>query len=472
MHDVRTAEADTLFAKIWRQHTVHQAGDAALIFVDRIFLHERTGALALKSLRQAGRPLADRSRVFGTMDHIVDTTVGRGDDTRVPGGREFIREMREAARDARVRLFDVQDPEQGIVHVISPEMGIALPGATVVCPDSHTCTQGGLGALAWGIGTTEAEHALATGTLHMARPMTLRVSFEGRLGSGVTAKDMSLRLISSYGSAGGNGYVVEYGGSTVRGLDMDARLTLCNMTTEFSAMTGIIAPDDTTFAYLEGRPFAPRGELWSRALDYWRELYSEEDARFDREIRIEAGEVAPMITWGTSPQHAVSVTGRVPEPGDSHTTPEAYERAIAYMDVTPGTPLAELPIDAAFIGSCTNSRIGDLRRAAAVLRGRKVAGGVNAVCVPGSTAVKRAAEAEGLDEVFKRAGFQWRESGCSMCFYAGGESFQSGARVVSSTNRNFESRQGPRVRTHIASPETVAASAVAGRIADVRELLD
>jgi 3-isopropylmalate/(R)-2-methylmalate dehydratase large subunit len=471
MHDAIAAEADTLFAKIWRQHTVHQTGDVALILVDRIFLHERTGALALKSLRRAGRPLADRSRVFCTMDHIVDTTAGRGDDTRVPGGREFIREMREAAREARVRVFDVQDPQQGIVHVISPEMGIALPGATVVCPDSHTCTQGALGALAWGIGTTEAEHALATGTLQMARAMTLRVSFEGRLGPGVTAKDLSLRLISSYGSAGGNGYAVEYAGGTVRGLDMDARLTLCNMTTEFSAVTGFMAPDDTTFAYLEGRPLAPRGELWNRALDHWRELYSAEDARFDREIRIEAGEVAPMITWGTSPQHAVSVTGCVPESRDSNTTPEAYERAIAYMGVAAGTPLAELEIDAAFIGSCTNSRIGDLRRAAAVLRGRKVAGRVNAVCVPGSMATKRAAEAEGLDEVFKRAGFQWRESGCSMCFYAGGESFLPGARVVSSTNRNFESRQGPGTRTHIASPETVAASAVAGRIADVRELL-
>jgi 3-isopropylmalate/(R)-2-methylmalate dehydratase large subunit len=287
----------------------------------------------------------------------------------------------------------------------------------------------------------------------------------------VTAKDLSLALISRHGSAGGNGYVVEYAGSVVRDLDIEARLTLCNMTTEFSAMTGLIAPDEVTFAYLEGRRFAPRGALWQQALAHWRTLRSDDGAYFDREIVIDVGELSPMITWGTSPQHAVAVTGRVPELTESGTTPEAYERAIAYMDVVPGAPLAQLRIDGAFIGSCTNSRLGDLRRAAAVLRGRRVASGVRALCVPGSTATRQQAEAEGLDQVFQAAGFEWRESGCSLCFYAGGESFGSGERVVSSTNRNFESRQGPRTRTHIASPETVAASAVAGRIADVRELL-
>jgi 3-isopropylmalate/(R)-2-methylmalate dehydratase large subunit len=463
---------DTLFGKLWAQHVIQETADgAALLAVDRMFLHERTGALALKGLEQAGRRVADRARVFCTMDHIVDTVPGRGDDTQVPGGSAFIVAMRETARKAGVHLFDVRDSDQGIVHVISPELGIALPGATIVCPDSHTCTQGALGALAWGIGTTEAEHALATGTLRMTKPKVMRVRFEGRLASGVTAKDLSLALISRHGSAGGNGYVVEYAGSVVRDLNIEARLTLCNMTTEFSAMTGLIAPDDVTFAYLEGRRFAPRGALWQQALAHWRTLRSDDGAYFDREIVIDVGELSPMITWGTSPQHAVAVTGRVPELTESGTIPEAYERAIAYMGVVPGAPLAQLRIDGAFIGSCTNSRLGDLRRAAAVLRGRRVASGVRALCVPGSTATRQQAEAEGLDQVFQAAGFEWRESGCSLCFYAGGESFGSGERVVSSTNRNFESRQGPRTRTHIASPETVAASAVAGRIADVRELL-
>jgi 3-isopropylmalate/(R)-2-methylmalate dehydratase large subunit len=472
MRENASPGVDTLFGKLWAQHVVQETADeATLLAVDRIFLHERTGALALQGLEQAGRRVADRARVFCTMDHIVDTLPGRGDEAQVPGGSAFIVAMRETARRAGVHLFDVRDSDQGIVHVISPELGIALPGATIVCPDSHTCTQGALGALAWGIGTTEAEHALATGTLRLTRPKVMSVRFEGRLASGVTAKDLSLALISRHGSGGGNGYVVEYAGSVVRDLDIEARLTLCNMTTEFSAMTGLIAPDETTFAYLEGRRFAPRGALWRQALEHWRTLRSDDGAYFDREIVIDAGELSPMVTWGTSPQHAVAVTGRVPELTECGTTPEAYERAIAYMSVVPGTPLEQLRIDGAFIGSCTNSRLSDLRRAAAVLRGRRVASGVRALCVPGSTATRLQAEAEGLDQIFQAAGFEWRESGCSLCFYAGGESFGPGERVVSSTNRNFESRQGPRTRTHIASPETVAASAVAGRIADVRELL-
>ena len=461
----------TLFDKIWNTHAVRDLGNGvALVAIDRIFLHERTGSIALKSLRESGRRLADPSRVFCTMDHIVDTLPGRGDDTRMPGGRAFIVETREAAREAGTHLFDVRDPDQGIVHVISPELGIVLPGATVVCPDSHTCTQGAMGALAWGIGSTEAEHALATGTLRVTRPKTMRVSFTGKLPAGVTAKDLSLALISRHGSAGGNGYAVEYAGEAVTALDVEARLTLCNMATEFSAMTGFIAPDDRTFAYLEGRRFAPQGPLWERALAAWRALHSDDDAAFDREIEIDAGGLEPMVTWGTSPQHATGVSGRVPDLAGSGTSREAYERALAYMDLTPGVPLHSLEIGAAFIGSCTNSRISDLRRAAAVLRGRRVAPGVRAICVPGSMSVKRQAEAEGLDRVFREAGFEWRESGCSMCFYAGGESFGARERVISSTNRNFESRQGPETRTHIASPETVAASAVAGHIADARLL--
>jgi len=463
--------ARTLFDKLWGQHEVlNLGGSVSLIAIDRIFLHERTGSVALKSLRESGRAVVDPGRVFCTMDHIVDTFPGRGDETRMPGGKAFIVETREAGLEAGIRVFDVRDPQQGIVHVISPELGIVLPGATVVCPDSHTCTQGAMGALAWGIGSTEAEHALATGTLRVNRPKTMRVRFEGTLGRGVTAKDLTLALISRHGSVGGNGYAVEYAGSAVRDLDIEARLTLCNMATEFSAFTGLIAPDDKTFEYLKGRQFAPTGAAFDQAVAQWRELVTDEGASFDREIVIDVTDLAPMITWGTSPQHAVTVTSSVPAQDRSGATPEAYERALKYMGLEPGTKLADLRIDAAFIGSCTNSRISDLRRAAAILKGRKVAAGVRAICVPGSMTVKRQAESEGLDRVFLDAGFEWRESGCSMCFFAGGESFGARERVVSSTNRNFESRQGPETRSHIASPETVAASAIAGRIADAREL--
>ncbi len=467
----RQAPPRTLFDRIWQQHVVlDNPGKATLLAIDRVFLHERTGSIALKGLRQAGRTVADPGRVFCTMDHIVDTFPGRGDDTRMPGGRAFITETREAALEAGIHLFDVRDPDQGIVHVISPELGIVLPGATLVCPDSHTCTQGALGAFAWGIGSTEAEHALATGTLRISRPKTMQVRFEGALPAGVTAKDLSLALISRHGSAGGNGYVIEYAGSAVRNLDVEARLTLCNMATEFSAVSAMIAPDEKTFAYLEGRRFTPKGEAWDHAVAHWRTLPSDAEAAFDREISLDVAGMAPMVTWGTSPQHAIGLDEAVPDLEHSGTSREAYDRALAYMGLAPGQRLDALPIDAAFIGSCTNSRLSDLRRAAALLDGRRVAAGVRALCVPGSMSVKRAAEAEGLDRVFRDAGFEWRESGCSMCFYAGGESFGPGERVVSSTNRNFESRQGPGTRTHIASPETVAASAIAGHIADARRL--
>ncbi len=464
-------EPSTLFDKIWAQHLVAEMpGGASLIAIDRIFLHERTGSIALKSLRESGRAVADPRRVFCTMDHIVDTFPGRGDDTRMPGGKAFIVETREAAQASGIHLFDVRDPDQGIVHVISPELGIVLPGATVVCPDSHTCTQGAMGAFAWGIGSTEAEHALATGTLRIARPRTMRIRFEGRPRAGVTAKDLSLAVLSRFGSVGGNGYVVEYAGEAIRALEIEARLTLCNMATEFSAVSGLIAADDRTFDYLAGRRFAPKGVEWDAALADWRALHSDEDAKFDSDLSVDIADLGPMITWGTSPQHAIPVSGHVPTLELSGTTRESYDRALAYMGLTPGTALADLPIDAAFIGSCTNSRISDLRRAAAIVRGRRVANGVKAICVPGSMSVKRQAEAEGLDRIFLAAGFEWRESGCSMCFFSGGESFGKQQRVVSSTNRNFESRQGPETRTHIASPETVAASAIVGRIADASRL--
>lgn len=461
----------TLFDKLWTSHLVRELGEGvALLAIDRIFLHERTGSVALKSLKDTGRPVLDPSRVFCTMDHIVDTTPGRGDATRMPGGTAFIVETREAAQAAGIHLFDVHDPLQGIVHVISPELGIVLPGATVVCPDSHTCTQGAMGAFAWGIGSTEAEHALATGTLRVKRPKTMRVRFEGALPEGVTAKDMTLALIAAHGSVGGNGYAVEYAGSAVEALEIEARLTLCNMATEFSAVTGFIAPDEKTFEYLRGRAHAPVGAEWEQAVESWRALRSDDGAIFDKEIVIDVSNLSPMITWGTSPQHAVPIRASVPAQAESGTTAEAYSRALQYMDLKPGVPLESLKIDAAFIGSCTNSRLSDLRRAANILRGRRVAAGVRAICVPGSMSVKKAAEAEGLDQVFRDAGFEWRESGCSMCFFAGGESFGKQERVVSSTNRNFESRQGPETRTHLASPETVAASAVAGHLIDFRRL--
>ncbi len=461
----------SLFEKIWQQHrVVEMAAGASLIAIDRVFLHERTGSIALKSLAESGRRVLDPARVFCTMDHIVDTLPGRGDDTRMPGGKAFITDTRAAAQAAGIHLFDVCDADQGIVHVISPELGIVLPGATVVCPDSHTCTQGAMGAFAWGIGSTEAEHALATGTLRIAKPKSMRVRCDGLISLGVTAKDLSLALISRYGSAGANGYVVEYAGTAITALDIEARLTLCNMATEFSAVTGLITPDQKTFDYLHGRRFAPHGAQWDRALLQWQTLASDADAQFDRELSLDVSSLAPMITWGTSPQHAIDINGAVPSLADSGTTREAYDRALAYMGLEPGMALGGMRIDAAFVGSCTNSRISDLRRAASLLRGRKVAAGVRAICVPGSMAVKRQAEQEGLDQIFLQAGFEWRESGCSMCFYSGGESFGRQQRVVSSTNRNFESRQGPETRTHIASPETVVASAIAGHIADARAL--
>jgi 3-isopropylmalate/(R)-2-methylmalate dehydratase large subunit len=452
-----------LFDKIWDTHAVAELpGGASLIAIDRVFLHERTGAVALNALRAAGRRLFDPSRVFAVVDHIVDTRPGRDDRTMMPGGQAFITETRSAAREAGITFIDVQDRDQGIVHVISPELGIVLPGATLIAPDSHTCTQGALGALAWGIGSSEAEHAMATGMLRVTRPKSMRVSFTGRLAAGVTAKDMNLALIARYGSAGGSGAVVEYAGEAVRALELEGRLTLCNMATEFAAMTAIIAPDDKVFDYLLGRRHAPAGAAWDSALANWRSLHTDEGASFDSELSIDASTIQPMISWGTNPQQAIGIGEAVPDDADS--------RPLAYMELAAGQALAGTPIQAAFIGSCTNSRLSDLRRAANLLKGRHVAPGVKALVVPGSSAVKRAAEAEGLDRIFSEAGFEWRESGCSMCFYAGGESFPAGSRVVSSTNRNFEGRQGPGIKTHIASPETVVASAVAGAIADPRLL--
>lgn len=467
-------QPSSTFDKIWRQHLI--AGlDARtdLLHIDRVFLHERTGSIALATLEQDGRRVRHPELAFCTVDHIVDTFPQRGDDTLMPGGKAFIQTTREATRRQHIRLFDVDDPAQGVVHVISPELGIVLPGVTLVCPDSHTCTQGALGALAWGIGSSEAEHALATQTLRVQRPRTMRVTFDGVLPPGVGAKDLSLWMIARESAAGAAGHALEFCGPVVRALPVEARMTLCNMAVEFSAFTGLVEPDDTVFEYLAGRPYAPRGALWERALAHWRGLRADDGARYDREMSFDASDIPPMVTWGTSPQHAVGVDAAVPavDGAQDAVARQGHERALTYMGLQPGQRLDGVPIDAAFIGSCTNSRLSDLRAAAAVLRGRKVAPGVKALCVPGSMQVKRDAEAEGLDRVFVEAGFEWRAAGCSMCFFAGGESFAPGSRVISTTNRNFEGRQGPRIRTHLASPATAAASAVAGRIADPRPWL-
>jgi 3-isopropylmalate/(R)-2-methylmalate dehydratase large subunit len=463
----------TIIEKIWSEHQIADLGDGScLIYIDRVFLHERTGSVALKSLEASGRKVRNPEQTFCTMDHIVDTTLGRSDATQMPGGTAFIQTTRAAALAAGITLFDLGDQRQGIAHVIAPEQGIALPGVTLVCPDSHTGTLGGLGALAWGIGSTEAEHALATKTLVVKKPKTMRVNFTGSLPAGVTAKDMILKLIGTHTASGGIGYAIEFAGQAVRELEIEARLTLCNMTVEFGAFSGLVAPDEKTFDYVKGRPYAPSEEQWDQAVAYWRSLNTDKDASFDKEISIDCGEIIPQVSWGTSPMHECGINDVVPNPADEPDEAKrtAIERALDYMGLKPGTPLDGIPIDAAFIGSCTNSRLSDLRAAAAILKGRKVADGVKAICVPGSGLVKQAAEAEGLDKVFTAAGFEWRESGCSMCFFAGGESFGLEERVVSSTNRNFENRQGPRTRTHIASPTTVAASAIRGYITDVRTI--
>lgn len=448
-------------------HAIADLGEGEnLLAIDRLFLHERTGSVALKSLIESGRSVARPESVFCTMDHIVSTAPDRGDDARMPGGESFLKATREAAEAQGLKLFDVTDPNQGIVHVISPEQGLVLPGLTLVCPDSHTCTQGAFGALAWGIGSSEAEHALATGTLRVQKPGSMRITIDGTLRPGVTAKDVALYLIAVHGAAGGKGRAVEYSGSTVSAMSMAARMTLCNMAVEFGAFTGLIAPDEKTAAYLQGRSYAPKDRLWDAAEAAWGALYSDATAAFDDEIALSADSITPMVSWGTSPEQSVPLGRPVPAADSAAKT----ARALDYMGLSPGQDLAGLPLNGAFIGSCTNARVEDLERAAAILKGRHIAPHIRALCVPGSMRVRAEAERRGLDRIFTAAGFEWHASGCSMCFYAGGESFGERERVISSTNRNFENRQGPRTRTHLASPETVAASAVLGRIGGVEDL--
>jgi 3-isopropylmalate/(R)-2-methylmalate dehydratase large subunit len=459
----------TVIDRIWDAHVVTDLGDGrALLHIDRIFLHERTGPALLGGLAAAGRRPAHPELVFGVMDHTVDTQPTRSESKA--GGGAFIESFRQRTAQAGIRVFDLDDPRQGIVHVVSPEQGIVLPGCTLVCPDSHTCTLGGIGALAWGIGSTEGEHAVATQTLVRPTPRRMKIRFDGRLPAGVGAKDLVLALIARFGVKGGQGCAIEFTGDAVRALGVESRLTLCNMAVELGAWTGLVAPDDTTIEWIAGRPFAPEGAVWDRAVAHWRTLVSDDDAAWDETRIIDASTLAPQLTWGTSPEQAVAIDQAVPDPAD---TPDrqrraAMERALAYMDLRPGAPLLGTPIEAAFIGSCTNSRLPDLREAAAVLRGRKVAPGIKALVVPGSMPVRAAAEAEGLDRIFTEAGFEWRKSGCSLCFFNGADDFGGARRVISTTNRSFEGRQGPGVRTHLASPATVAASAIAGRIADAR----
>ncbi|WP_441232033.1 3-isopropylmalate dehydratase large subunit [Tardiphaga sp. 215_C5_N2_1] len=460
----------TLFAKVWDSHVVADLGDDfALLHVDRHLMHEGGGA-GLVALKEAGYGVRNPELTFATPDHAVSTTPGRA-DTGARGQRSLTR-LREGVREFGIKIFDTGQPGHGIVHVVGPELGLSLPGSVIVCGDSHTCTHGGLGAMGFGIGSTELVHVLATQTLVQQRPKTMRVTFTGTRRHGVVAKDMILHLIGEIGAAGGTGYAVEYAGGAVRALEIEGRLTLCNLSIELGAKIGMIAPDEKTFAYLRGREKAPSGELWDRAVAYWQTLRTDEGAIFDREVTIDVSGIVPQVTWGTSPEHVIGVDGMIPDPADVSDGAKraAMQAALAYMDLKAGQPISGTRVDWVFIGSCTNSRISDLRIAAAVVKGRKVAVHVRAWIVPGSENIRRQAEAEGLDAIFKDAGFEWRETGCSMCLAANGETIPPGERSVSTSNRNFVGRQGPGARTHLANPATAAATAIAGVISDPRTL--
>ncbi len=458
--------------KVWDQHVVADLGDGFdLLHVDRHMLHELSSDVAFDRMAAAGVAPRNPELTFATQDHVVATTPGRGDDSN-PESADYIQAMRRNAAAHGVELFDLGDPRQGIVHVIAPELGIALPGTLLVCGDSHTCTVGGVGALAWGIGTSEVAHVLATQCLVQRRPRTLRVRYEGETAPGVGAKDFALFTIGRLGARGGDGYAVEYAGPAIEALEVEGRLTLCNLSIELGARIGHVAPDERTIAYLAGRPYAPRDAAWERAVEDWRALPSDPGASADREVAVDVAEIGPQITWGTSPAQVCAVDAAIPDRGDlaDPGARSAAELALEYMGLEAGAPLVGTPIDRVFIGSCTNSRLSDLRAAARVAAGRRVAAGVRALVVPGSGQVRAAAEAEGLDRVFLEAGFEWREPGCSMCVAMNGDVVEPGLRCVSTSNRNFEGRQGPRARTHLASPATAAAAAVAGQIADPREL--
>jgi len=462
----------TLFEKIWDAHVVDQQPDGTcLLYIDRHLVHEVTSPQAFEGLRVAGRKVRRPDLTLAVPDHNVPTTdrrLGIAD----PVSRLQVETLERNCREFGIELFGMNDIRQGIVHVIGPEQGFTLPGTTIVCGDSHTSTLGAFGALAFGIGTSEVEHVLATQTLLQKKPKTMRIRVEGELHEGCTAKDVILAIIGTIGTAGGTGHVIEYAGSVIRSLSMEGRMTICNMSIEAGARAGLVAPDEKTFAYLKGRPKAPKGAAWEAAVAYWRTLPSDPDAVFDREIVLDAATIEPQVTWGTSPQDVVPITGRVPDPVDAP-TPErraAMERALAYMGLEPGTPMESIKIDKVFIGSCTNARIEDLRLVAKLVKGKKVAPHVQAMIVPGSGLVKQQAEEEGLHEIFLEAGFEWREAGCSMCLGMNPDQLKPGERCASTSNRNFEGRQGKGGRTHLLSPAMAAAAAITGRLTDVRRL--
>jgi 3-isopropylmalate/(R)-2-methylmalate dehydratase large subunit len=462
--------ARTLFDKVWDEHVVDTlAPGIDLLHIDRHLLHDLGGGDAIAHVLRSGLALRNPELTFATPDHVVETRPGRTGGN-APWANELVDRLREQTLATGVRLYDVGQDGQGIVHVIGPELGLSLPGVTMVCGDSHTCTHGAMGALAFGIGMSEVQHVLATQTLPQRRPRTMRAHFEGTLPPGVGAKDMILALIGQIGTAGGTGYALEYTGAAVRGLDMEGRLTLCNLSIECGAKVGMVAPDDTTFAWLDGRRHAPKGDQWTQAVAHWRTLATDEGARFDAEVTIDCSRLAPHITWGTSPEQVIPIDQAVPDPASAPDAAhrEAWTQALAYMGLEPGQAIAGTRIDRVFIGSCTNSRLPDLRRAARIVEGKHVASHVEAWVVPGSERIKREAEAEGLDRIFEAAGLQWRESGCSLCVGANGELIAPGQRCVSTSNRNFVGRQGPGARTHLASPEMAAAAAIAGAIVDVR----
>ncbi len=462
----------TMFEKIWDRHRVLDREDGqTLLYVDRHLLHDGT-APAFEMLKARGVHLRAPERTFATPDHYMPTDTRIAEEIANPALRAMVTSLEENAAAEGFTLFGLQDERQGIVHVVGPEAGISQPGMIIVCGDSHTSTHGALGALAFGIGMTEVAHVLASQCLWQRKPKTMHVTVEGELGFGVTAKDVILHLIATIGTAGATGHVIEYAGSAVRGLTMEGRLTLCNMSIEAGARAGMVAPDEKTFAYLAGRPYTPKGAEWDRALARWRALPSDPGAHFDADVAIDAAAIAPTVTWGTSPQEAVAVTGTVPDPAAAQDEERraAMQEMLEYMGLAPGQRLEEVAVDRIFIGSCTNGRIEDLRAAAAIARGRRVAEGVTAWVVPGSAPVKRQAEEEGLDRIFREAGFAWREAGCSMCLGTNGEIARPGERVASTSNRNFRGRQGPGARTHLMSPAMAAAAAVTGRITDVRRL--
>jgi 3-isopropylmalate/(R)-2-methylmalate dehydratase large subunit len=464
------AQPRTLYDKIWDDHVVDQQPDGtALLYIDRHLVHEVTSPQAFEALRLAGRPVHSRERTLAVVDHNIPTT-DRSKGIEDPESRQQIETLARNAADFGIEYFDQHDRRQGIVHVIGPEQGFTLPGTTIVCGDSHTSTHGAFGALAHGIGTSEVEHVLATQTLIQRKAKNMLVSVEGRAAPGVTAKDIILAIIGEIGTAGGTSHVIEYAGAAIRALSLEGRMTICNMSIEGGARAGLVAPDEKTFAYLEGKPRAPKGEAWEKALAYWQSLRSDEGAVFDKVVTLDAGNLAPVVSWGTSPQDVVTIEGRVPRADEAadEAKREQIRRALSYMGLAGGERITDIALDKVFIGSCTNSRIEDLRAAAAIVAGRKVADRIEAMVVPGSGLVKAQAEAEGLDRIFRDAGFEWREPGCSMCLGMNPDKLKPGQRCASTSNRNFEGRQGPRGRTHLVSPQMAAAAAVAGHFVDIR----